>query len=114
MNSKSATVVRPGEGKPYWVITDILNILVDGDATGGRYAFAENISQPGGGPPPHLHRREDEMFHVLEGEFEFLLNDKTMRLRAGNSVFVPTGVMHTFRNVSEHVGRLLLATTPPR
>jgi uncharacterized cupin superfamily protein len=26
----------------------------------------------GGGPPPHIHRNEDETFYVLEGEVEFL------------------------------------------
>jgi uncharacterized cupin superfamily protein len=32
----------------------------------------EAIVPPDGGPPPHIHRNEDETFYVLEGEVEFL------------------------------------------
>jgi len=30
----------------------------------------EAILAPGNEPPPHVHSREDELFYVLEGEFD--------------------------------------------
>jgi len=36
--------------------------LVTGEQTGGAYFVMEALVPPGGGPPPHIHRNEDETF----------------------------------------------------
>jgi mannose-6-phosphate isomerase-like protein (cupin superfamily) len=36
------------------------------------------ITPPQGGPPLHVHQREDEMFYVLEGEFKVQCADQTL------------------------------------
>jgi mannose-6-phosphate isomerase-like protein (cupin superfamily) len=57
--------------------------------------------RPGtGSPPPHLHPHTAEIFEVLEGEFEVLVNRSWQTLGAGESVTVEPGVRHTFRNQS--------------
>jgi oxalate decarboxylase/phosphoglucose isomerase-like protein (cupin superfamily) len=33
--------------------------------------------QPGNGPPPHIHHREDETFYVLDGNSSFLHGEHT-------------------------------------
>jgi len=67
--------------------------------TGGAFALAEAITPPEGGPPPHVHHREDEAFYVLEGELEFMTEDGTIRAGAGSFVHVPKGTLHTYKNV---------------
>ncbi len=51
------------------------------------------------GPPPHFHTALNEVFMVLEGEMEFLINGETKILHQGESVDLPPNVVHTFNNV---------------
>lgn len=73
--------------------------------------FIELISPPGGGPPPHTDPSE-ELFYVLDGEFEFVSPGPegltTRRLQVGDSVCVQRGAPHAYRNVGDRAGRLLV------
>jgi quercetin dioxygenase-like cupin family protein len=52
---------------------------------------------PGGGAPTHSHPVE-EVLTVLEGEAEMWLDDQRKIVSAGQSLIVPAGRMHGFRN----------------
>jgi quercetin dioxygenase-like cupin family protein len=73
--------------------------------------FIELTSPPGAGPPPHTDP-SDELFYVLDGEFEFISPGPerltTRRLQVGDSVCVPRGTPHAYRNVGDRAGRLLV------
>lgn len=58
------------------------------------------IKSGGGAPPPHTHPSATEVFEVLEGEFEMLVDDSWQMVKAGESVTVAPGQRHTFRNHS--------------
>jgi hypothetical protein len=49
---------------------------------------------------------------VLEGEFEFLSGEETVRVGAGSLFYVPKGTLHAHKNVGEGEGRMLLTQTP--
>ncbi len=53
-----------------------------------------------GSPPPHVHPHAVEVFEVLEGEFDLLVNRSWQTVKAGEWVSVEPGVRHTFRNRS--------------
>lgn len=53
------------------------------------------------GPPPHYHNNFSEVFLVTEGEMEFIVNGQAVTVRAGESVDLPPGTLHTFSNKSE-------------
>ncbi|MCB0586309.1 MAG: cupin domain-containing protein [Phaeodactylibacter sp.] len=42
----------------------------------------------------HKHEQEDELFYVIEGEFDLQFRDKTVRLKEGEFIIVPRGVEH--------------------
>ena len=104
--------VDPGEGKALWVAGDLVTLKVVGEDTDGAFLLGEEASPPGGGPPPHIHHREDEIFCVLEGEYEFLVGERTIRARAGSVVYGPRNVPHTFKNVGTTPARMLAFVTP--
>ncbi len=52
------------------------------------------------GPPPHYHNTYHEVFLVIEGEMEFMVNGKSMVLKNGDSVNLPPSSVHTFANNS--------------
>jgi mannose-6-phosphate isomerase-like protein (cupin superfamily) len=61
-------------------------------------------------PPLHVHHREDEIFHVLEGVMRFRVGDQETVVEAGQSALAPKGVPHTFRVESEAGVRVLVMT----
>jgi quercetin dioxygenase-like cupin family protein len=79
----------------------------------GQVGVVEGELPPGGGfQVPHWHEDLDEVFSVLEGEIEFLLDGSWQPARAGTTVFVPAGVVHAFRNASERRARQLVIGRP--
>ena len=76
--------LAPGKGKTLWVAGDLVTLKVVDEDTDGVFAFGEDISLPGGGPPPHIHHHEDEIFWLVEGEYEFLVGERTIRASAGS------------------------------
>ena len=53
---------RSGEGRAFWGMGGLYTFLTTGEETNGAYFQMEAVEPPGGGPPPHLHQREDETF----------------------------------------------------
>lgn len=58
----------------------------------------------------HIHRSDDEAWHVLEGSLRFRFPDREVDAPAGTTVFVPAGIPHTYA-VSEP-SRYLIILTP--
>ena len=110
---KGVAHILLGEGRrSLWVMGELLTYKVPSHRTGGAYSLFEVATQPNGGPPPHVQHREDESFFVLEGQFEFLSGEETLRVGAGSLLYVPKGTLHAHKNVGEGVGRMLLTQTP--
>lgn len=65
-----------------------------------------------GGPPLHMHYRQDEWFYVMAGQVDFQVGEKRFRLSPGDSAFGPRGVPHTFSHVGATPGHMLIAFTP--
>ncbi len=106
------THIPPDEGRSLWVLGELVTCKTTSEQTGGAYSLFEVNTQPGGGGLPHVQHREDESFYVLEGEFEFLVEGRTMRAGAGSLLYIPKGTLHAHKNVGEGVGRMLLTQTP--
>src|SRR5688572_31894896 len=71
-------------------------IRIHGRDTGGVVSAVESHDVAGGGPPPHIHHREDETFQILEGEYELTLGGETFGGHKGATVFCPRGVPPTY------------------
>jgi len=91
---------------------ELLTYKISSHQTGGACALFEAITDPGVGPPPHVHHREDESFYVLEGAYEFLSGRETLRASAGSLLYVPKCTLYAHKNVGEGEGRILLNQTP--
>lgn len=100
------------EGERLWIAGDTLWLKATAADTGGAYTLVEILAVPGGGPPPHIHDNEDESFYVLDGAFELVIGDRTLRAGPGTFAFVPRGTVHRFRCAGERPGRLLALFTP--
>jgi glyoxylate utilization-related uncharacterized protein len=67
----------------------------------------------GGGPPPHRHLAEDELFYVFAGLISFTMGDEPTRIIGpGESAFVPRGTAHAYVNTTEADARMIAVYTP--
>jgi quercetin dioxygenase-like cupin family protein len=112
LEGNSGAYAPPDGGDSVWLVGDRITVKLTSEDTGGVYSLAEEISPPQGGPPPHIHRREDEVLYVLEGEVEFLLGEDTITADSGSCVHVPRGALHTFKNVGTSPSRVLVFFSP--
>jgi mannose-6-phosphate isomerase-like protein (cupin superfamily) len=103
---------RRDEGRTIGVVGDVYRFLATSEETDGRYALFEALVPPGGGPPPHIHSREEESFYILEGELALYIGEQRMAARAGVFANVPVGTLHYFRNETDKPVRLLITITP--
>ena len=89
-----------------------IHVLLERDGTGGDMGmFTTQFFAPGG-PPLHVHEDAGEALYVLEGRAEFQSGDERATLGAGEVIFVPRGVDHTFHFPDESGGKLLVIVTP--
>jgi mannose-6-phosphate isomerase-like protein (cupin superfamily) len=110
---QGVTHIRPSDGRSLRVLGEVVTYKITSERTSGAYSLFEVVSEPGGGPPPHVQHREDEAFYVLEGEYEFLDNDgHTMRVGKGSLVYIPKGNLHSYKNVGTTPGKMLVSQTP--
>jgi len=104
--------IAPGEGERNWIVGDTMTFKATSESTRGSLLLLENLTTPGGGPPPHIHTREDEFFYVLDGTFEIRIGDQLHTLGPGGYAYVPRGTIHNFRNTAETPSRILVGFTP--
>jgi quercetin dioxygenase-like cupin family protein len=106
------TIRIPTEGRTVAVVGDVYRFLATGEDTNGKYAMWEAIVPPGGGPPPHVHSREEEGFYVLEGEITFTINGEKVVATAGMFANMPVGTPHSFKNESGKPAKMLISVAP--
>ena len=82
----------------------------------GAAGLTMNISvcPPGQGPGLHAHHKTFETFFVLEGKFEFSVNDdggEKVVLNQWDTLSVPPGVCRGFRNIADRDSTLMTVIT---
>ena len=103
---------RSGTGQAFWGPGDLYTFLTTGEETDGAFFVMEALVPPGGGPPPHIHNREDEALYILEGECKVQIDEETFVATAGDSVTLPLGSKHCFKNQGSEPMRMLLTFAP--
>src|SRR5262245_66649212 len=71
-----------------WYMGMLLTNLTETPDTNGAFSLFEAILVPGTEPPPHVHSREDELFYVLEGEFDVYVGEEVFNGQAGEWLFL--------------------------
>lgn len=72
----------------------------------------EQFCDPGLGAPVHLHAVE-EVLEVMEGEAEVTLRGESLILHADQSVLIPAGAKHGFRNIGSGVLKVRATLAAP-
>jgi quercetin dioxygenase-like cupin family protein len=108
----SKAVHGTASGEAYWGPGDLYVFHATGAETGGSMFAFDCVVAPGGGPPPHRHLAEDELFYLYDGAIEFKAEGETVVVGKNESIFVPKGTAHSYRNVGDSSAQMLTIYTP--
>ncbi len=111
-SSQSGKVMTANERKTAQVFSVRTELMMRSEDTGGVYSSYEIIAPPECGARAHIHSRENENMYVIEGTFHFRCGEQECVLGAGDSIYLPKGLPHSFMNAGQTTGRLLGVATP--
>jgi mannose-6-phosphate isomerase-like protein (cupin superfamily) len=100
-------------GDTYYLLGNLIRFHVRPGEDGG-YCLVELRTAPDAGAPPNRHPGDDEVFYVLEGQFDFMIADRAFSARPGDCIKVPNGAVHSFTNAGQTPARMLVINTPGR
>jgi quercetin dioxygenase-like cupin family protein len=92
------------------VFGEAIEIVASSTSTNYTVVMGVQTSPPGGGPPPHRHLGEDEMFTVIDGEYEFFDGTAWTPFGRGETRYSLRGNYHGFRNIGHTNGGLVFMT----
>ncbi len=98
-------------GELFWFNGTLVNIRVSWTTGSDLVSVIEHTLPYGDSPPLHIHRDEDEVFHILEGTMRFRINGEDRIAKAGQTVLAPKGVAHTYKVETADGARCLTITT---
>jgi quercetin dioxygenase-like cupin family protein len=95
------------------VLKQRLEFSRSADPDGGEVLRVEIWVDPGGGVTPHVHPALEERFEVLAGEPSFLSGHRWRMAAPGDSVLVPAGTRHAYRNRGDETAHMVCHARPP-
>jgi quercetin dioxygenase-like cupin family protein len=85
---------------------------VTGEDTGGAFDYFTVEVAPKGGPPLHVHHKQEETIHVLKGCFKLRIGDELFELDEGGFAYLPSKIPHAFLNLTDEPGEIIVVYTP--
>ena len=85
---------------------------VTGEDTGGAFDYFIVEVAPHGGPPLHVHHKQEETIHVMKGRYKIRIGEEIFRCEEGGFAYLPSGVPHAFLNLTDEPGEIVVVYTP--
>lgn len=85
----------------------LMHFLAKNEDTNGEFALIEAKAQRGMEPGPHTHANEDESLYLLNGRIWFRIGEEELEAGPGDFVFMPRGVEHQMKFLTETIHVLL-------
>ncbi len=104
-------LVRAGEAEHLDLIGHVL--LADSSATAGALSSHRvALGRGADGAVPHRHDNSSELFYILDGAFDLLVDDNVVTARTGDLLVVPPGSAHAFAAHHDSTAEALIIATP--
>ena len=115
-NSNSTTDPRPLVRRADEIAYEPVNaadgmtkgVLVGPDDGAPNFAIRRFVLEPGATVPEHTNEVEHEQY-VLEGEYMVGIDDEEYTVTSGDSLLIPAGTVHWYRNEGDERGAFLCA-----
>lgn len=107
-----AKIIKKNEGKLLNVIGDLQTHKLVGSDTNNQIVEWVDHVEPGVGIPAHIHTKEDEIFRVIKGQIEIMINGETTILEAGDTAFAPKNIAHSWKVVGVEKAQMITSAFP--
>jgi quercetin dioxygenase-like cupin family protein len=87
------------------------DLKISSKDTGGKLSVFDYTGYAKIGPMLHVHLHQDEIFTVIEGEYRFVVGEKDYILKAGQTIFLPRKISHTWLQLTDK-GRMIYFLQP--
>jgi quercetin dioxygenase-like cupin family protein len=105
-------IIKDSEGDVLNVIGDIQTHKLVGSDTGNQIVeWVDNV-EPGVGIPPHVHTKEDEIFRVVKGQIEIMVDGKISILNEGDVAFAPKNIPHSWKVIGTEKAKMITSAFP--
>ncbi|GAB2846430.1 cupin domain-containing protein [Lentzea nigeriaca] len=111
MSEVKPFTVSAEQSRAIWHMGALMQFRATSADTGNQFWLAEQTSHQGYASPLHVHSKEDETFHVLDGEVSIEIDGVLHNAGPGTTVFAPRGLPHSYK-VESPVARWLVLGTP--
>ena len=85
---------------------------VTGEDTGGAFDYFIVEVAPHGGPPLHVHHKQEETIHVMKGRYKIRIGEEIFWCEEGGFAYLPSRVPHAFLNLTDEPGEIVVVYTP--
>jgi quercetin dioxygenase-like cupin family protein len=107
---RADTVIRRAEDAEYEDVgaADGMrkSVLIDDSDGAPNFAMRRFVFDPGASVPEHTNDVEHEQY-VLEGEYTVGIDGEEHTVSAGDSLLIPAGVVHSYRNDGDQQGAFI-------
>jgi mannose-6-phosphate isomerase-like protein (cupin superfamily) len=87
-------------------------VKVDSTLTNNTFSILDCRAPAGFGVVQHLHHREDEVLHLVEGRIAVRMPDRSLTMTPGDLVYLPKGVEHAWSAYGEQPVRMNVTISP--
>jgi len=105
-----ALAIETDDCRVLWFFDTLVQVRVSEADGHDAISVLEHRAPYGDSPPAHIHRDEDEVFHILAGKVRFQLGGQQLELGKGDTIIAPRGIPHTYRVDSKDGGHFLTVT----
>ncbi len=105
-------IVAADEGTELRVLGNAQRHKVVGSDTDNQIFEWVEYLDPGSGIPPHVHEKEDEIFRVIKGKVEIVIDQRSTVLEEGDMAFAPKNIPHSWKVIGEEKAQLSISAFP--
>ena len=108
----SPKLIAKGKGTICNVWGDLQTHKLTGKDTDGKFFEWFSDVEPGVGIPPHYHTNENEIFRIIQGEVEFMMDGDMKIASAGDLVYAPKMAPHAWKAVGFEKVKMIVSVYP--
>jgi quercetin dioxygenase-like cupin family protein len=94
--AQKAIVHKPGDGKAFWMLGGLYEVLLSSDETNGTATIMQMTMPPGMGPPPHIHHGVAETVYVVDGTVTYHVDGQKFEGGPGTLFHIPPDTKERF------------------
>lgn len=94
------------------LLSGMRSVILNSNETDGDIYLVQGVMPKGSNVPEHIHEKEDEIFHVLEGKVELIVGDKTLEGNVGDIIYLPRGIKHGIKTKGDETAKVLNYVIP--